>query len=76
MPVDDKTENMTDDESESSLDESDDDIEIFFDDEERHPPEYYLTRAAKLDVTRLRQKRCNSRLRKPLIGLRNIAYSI
>jgi hypothetical protein len=38
-----------------------DDEESLFDDEERHPPEYYLDGAAKLDPKRLRQKRYRER---------------
>ena len=60
LAMDDKTKNITDDESESVLDESDGNIEeeeLFSDDEEMHPPEYYLTQAATLDPTRLRSLR-------------------
>ena len=46
----------TDSLSENSNDDTDDEV-LLFGDEERHPPEYYLNRAANLDPQRLRQKR-------------------
>jgi hypothetical protein len=54
----------SDDDTDSLFDESDDssdDEEWLFDDEERHPPEHYLSEAATLDVTRLRQRRYSPR---------------
>jgi hypothetical protein len=40
------------------VDESDSDSDAsLFEDEVRHPPEYYLTAAAKVDVRRLRSRR-------------------
>ena len=38
------------------VDDSDDDVSLF-DDEVQHPPEHYLTKAANLDVQRLRRQR-------------------
>jgi hypothetical protein len=49
----------TDDDIGSLLGDSDNDTddESLFNDEERHPPEYYLSGVANLNVKRLRQKR-------------------
>ncbi|KAN0101626.1 hypothetical protein V8E51_012136 [Hyaloscypha variabilis] len=43
--------------SEIDDDDSDSDDASLFDDEVQHPPEHYLTKAANLDVQRLRQQR-------------------
>jgi hypothetical protein len=53
---DDKTSATINSNKTSLVDESDSDVSLF-EDEIRHPPEYYLTAAAKVDVRRLRSRR-------------------
>lgn len=62
--INDEADSTSNDGTDSPFDESDDstdDDEWLFDDEERHPPEHYLSEAATLDVTRLRQRRYSPR---------------
>ena len=67
---DDKADTASDTDLESLLEEvnnnTDDDDDDLFDDEVRHPPEYYLTAEANLDVGRLRQKRYSPKTQKRL----------
>jgi hypothetical protein len=65
----DESDITTDDDTDSLSGDSDDDTddeESLFDDEERHPLEYYLDGAAKLDPKRLWQKRYCKRTQKRL----------
>ena len=45
----------------SEIDDDTDDDASLFDDEVWHPPEYYLTGAANLNVNRLQQRRYSPR---------------
>ena len=67
--INDEADSTSDDDTESLFDESDDstdDEEWLFDDEERHPPEYYTSAVANLDVTQLWQKRYSPRTQERL----------
>jgi hypothetical protein len=67
---DDEADTASDTDLENPLEEvnnnTDDDDDDLFDDEVRHPPEYYLTTEANLDVGRLRQKRYSPKTQKRL----------
>jgi len=81
LPSDDETGSTIDSDTDSLFDDSDDETDAtsvaetdsdtdddasLFEDEVRHPPEHYLAEAAKVDVTRLRQRRYDPKTRKAL----------
>jgi hypothetical protein len=67
---DDEVETASNTNSESLLDEVDDntdnDDDDLFDGELRHPPEYYIAKSNNLDVGRLRQKRYSPKMQDAL----------
>ena len=71
--IEDEADSTSDDDTDSIFGESNNitvDEEWLFDDEERHPPEYYTSAAANLDVSRLRQKRYSPRTQERLDWVR------